>query len=58
MDGVSAIALIAIISFTIERIVTGLQVGLSFFRPGGAHFPIPRRLPIPLNARLPYVGPS
>lgn len=41
MDGVSAIALIVIVSFTIERIVTGLLFGLSFLGPWRRAFPDP-----------------
>jgi hypothetical protein len=41
IDGVSAIAIIMISSFAIERIVTGLLFLLSFFKPWTRAFPNP-----------------
>lgn len=41
IDGISAIAVILIASFAIDRIVTGLLFLLSFFRPWAQRFPEP-----------------
>ena len=44
LDGVTALALILIASFAIDRIVTGVLFLLSFSRPWSRHFPDPASL--------------
>ena len=44
IDGVSAIAVILIASFAIDRIVTGILFMLSFFKPWTRHFPDPKSI--------------
>ncbi|HXI99987.1 MAG TPA: hypothetical protein VNH44_02115 [Micropepsaceae bacterium] len=64
IDGISAIAIILIASFAIDRIVTGLLFILGFFKPWVRYFPDPATLETEAKAaaerkqKLAYFGLS
>ena len=52
IDGVSAIAVILIASFAVDRIVKGVTFGLSFVRPWVRWFPDPNAVDEPAERAI------